>query len=248
MIIPVTSLPSNFKPYKFKYFKMKAMSLQQAIDLGKDPSLQEVVKLLQVLVGDEIDASLLVPVDVKYLVAMLAFHAYPKQKWELNLTCPHCKKAHKRSISMSDFPPVPSLAADDPYPLTIDDGKHVWELGYPTVEAWDTMVEKLGFTKDTDLDELEPAKFIDLVEPYILSVDGKKEKIRETIMEMDDFGILNLMVEAIKTYFLDDTEAEFECPECKKKYSVALSAVEVTQYTPFLDKAAVSKYKTNFRL
>ena len=91
MIIPVTSLPSNFKPYKFKSFKMKAMSLQQAIDLGKDPSLQEVVKLLQVLVGDEIDASLLVPVDVKYLVAMLAFHAYPKQKWELNLTCPHCK-------------------------------------------------------------------------------------------------------------------------------------------------------------
>ena len=55
-------------------------------------------------------------------------------------------------------------------------------------------------------------------------------------------------LETIKAYFLDDTSAEFECPKCKKKYSVALSAVEVTQYTPFLDKEASSRYKANFRL
>lgn len=248
MIIPVNSLPSNFKPYPFKSFKMKAMSLQQAIDLGKEPTLKECAQLIQALAGDEIDASILVPVDVKYLIAMLAFHAYPKQKWELELTCPHCKKKHKRAISMSDFPPVPSLAADDPYPLTIDDGKHVWELGYAPIDAFDEMVSKLGLTKETNLDDLEPAKFIDLVAPYVLSVDGKKENIREAILGIEDFSILNLMLEAIKTYFVDDTSAEFECPECKKKYSVALSAVEVTQYTPFLDKTAVSKYKTNFRL
>lgn len=248
MLIPVNSLPSNFKPYKFKSFKMKAMSLQQAVDLGKNPSLKDIVKLLQTLVGDEIDASVLVPVDVKYLVAMLAFHAYPKQKWDLELTCPHCKEKHKRAITMSDFPPVPSLAADDPYPLTIDDGKHVWELGYASVDAWEEMISKLGITKDTDLDDLDPAQYIDIVAPYILSVDGKNERTRETLLEIDDFGILNLMLEAIKTYFLDDTQAEFECPKCKKKYSVSLSAVEVTQYTPFLDKTAVSKYKTNFRL
>ena len=143
MIIPVNSLPSNFKPYPFKSFKMKAMSLQQAIDLGKEPTLKECAQLIQALAGDEIDASILVPVDVKYLIAMLAFHAYPKQKWELELTCPHCKKKHKRAISMSDFPPVPSLAADDPYPLTIDDGKHVWELGYAPIDAFDEMVSKL---------------------------------------------------------------------------------------------------------
>ena len=52
MIIPVTALPSNFKPYPFKSFKMKAMNLQQAIDLGPKPKLVEVAKLLQVLVDN----------------------------------------------------------------------------------------------------------------------------------------------------------------------------------------------------
>lgn len=248
MLIPVKSLPSNFKPYKFKHFNMKAMSLQQAIDLGKNPTLKDITKLLQILVGDEIDASALVPVDVRYLLAMLSFHAYPKQSWTLELTCPHCKDKHKRSITMQDFPPVPSLTDDDPYPLTIDDGKHVWELGYPSVEAWDDMVSKLGMSRNTDISELNPATFVDLVTPYILKVDGTAENIREKVLEIDDFGVLNVMLEAIKAYFLDDTEAEFECPKCKEKYSVALSALEVTQYTPFLDKAATSRYKVNFRL
>ena len=246
MIIPVNALPSNFKPYKFKSFKMRAMNLQQAIDLGKNPPLVEVAKLIQVLVDDEIDASKLAPVDVKYLLAMLAFHAYPKQTWTLDLTCPHCDDKHKRTITMKDFPPVPSLTDEDPYPLTIDNGK--WELGYPTLEAWDDMVSKLNLTQNTTLDDFDPAKFVDIIAPYVLRVDGSSEGIREKILAIDDFCLLNLMLEAIKRYFLDDTQAEFECPKCKKKYSVALSAVEVTQYTPFLDKATLGRYKTNFRL
>lgn len=246
MIIPVNALPSNFKPYKFKSFKMRAMNLQQAIDLGKNPPLVEVAKLIQVLVDDEIDASKLAPVDVKYLLAMLAFHAYPKQTWTLDLTCPHCEDKHKRTITMKDFPPVPSLTDEDPYPLTIDNGR--WELGYPTLEAWDDMISKLNLTQNTTLDDFDPAKFVDIIAPYVLRVDGSSEGIREKILAIDDFCLLNLMLEAIKRYFLDDTQAEFECPKCKKKYSVALSAVEVTQYTPFLDKEATSRYKTNFRL
>lgn len=246
MIIPVTALPSNFKPYPFKSFKMKAMNLQQAIDLGPKPKLVEVAKLLQVLVDNEIDASKLVPVDVKYLLAMLSFHAYPKMTWTLNLTCPHCNDKHKREIKMQDFPPVPSLAEDDPYPLTIDNGR--WELGYPTLEAWDEMISKLNLTHDTTLEDFDTAKYVDIIAPYVLRVDGSSEGIREKILAVDDFGLLNFMLETIKAYFLDDTSAEFECPKCKKKYSVALSAVEVTQYTPFLDKEASSRYKANFRL
>ena len=248
MIIPVNKLPSNFKPYPFKSFKLKAMNLQQAIDLGKNPSLGDVRKLIQTLVEDEIDATVLVPVDVKYLLAMLAFHAYPKQSWTLNLECPHCKDKHTRAITMKDFPPVPSLTDADPYPLTIDDGTHLWKLGYCSVEAWDEMLSKLNVHKDTQLEDLDPAMYIDIIAPYVLSVDDSTENVREKLLGIEDFNVLNLMLEAIKNYFLDDTEAEFECPKCKQKYSVALSAVEVTQYTPFLDKKTIGRYKVNFRL
>ena len=248
MIIPVNKLPSNFKPYPFKSFKLKAMNLQQAIDLGKNPSLVDVRNLIQKLVDDEIDAKLLVPVDVKYLLAMLSFHAYPKMSWTLDLECPHCKDKHKRAITMKDFPPVPSLSDADPYPLMIDDGTHVWKLGYCSVEAWDEMVSKLKIHKDTAIEDLNPALYIDIIAPYVLSVDDSTENVREKLLNIEDFNVLNLMLEAIKAYFLDDTEAEFECPKCKEKYSVALSAVEVTQYTPFLDKKAAGRYKINFRL
>lgn len=254
MIIQVNKLPSNFKPYLFKSFKMKAMSLQQAIDLGKEPKLADIAALLQTLVGDEIDASVLVPVDVKFLLSMLAFHAYPKQGWTLDLTCPYCGKSHKRSVTIKDFPPVPSLSDDDPYPLTIDDGVHVWAMGYANLEATDAMIELLRaknlqnkpveeITKDMDT-----AKAIDLVLPYILSVDDSKEGIKEKLLSLEDFGVLDLMLEVIQKYFVEETYSEFECPECKKKYRVPMSAIEVTQYTPFPNKEATRRYKVNFRL
>lgn len=249
MIIPVNKLPSGFKPYPFKSFKMKAISLQKAIDLGTSPSLKDLTNLIQELVGDEIDASLLVPIDVKYLLAMLAFHAFPKQSWTLNLVCPHCKCEHKRAVTMKDFPPVPSLSESDPYPLTIDDGTHVWSIGYAPVAAMDALTSQNKITKDTETGEFTyTGEYLDLVEPYILSVDGSTEGIRQKLLEIEDFTILSLMVEAIKKYFTEDTYSEMECPQCKKKYKVPMSAVEVTQYVPFLDAATVSKYKTNFRL
>lgn len=249
MLITVNKLPSNFKPYTFKSFKMKALTLQQAIDLNSNPTLKDIVALIQTLVNDEIDASTLVPIDVKYILAMLAFHAFPKQSWTLDLVCPHCNEKHKRSITMKDFPPVPSLTDDDKYPLTIDDGVHVYELGYPTIESMDALMEKMANDKGTPiLDMTSVSDYLDAVEPYILSIDGNKEGIRESLLTIEDFGILSLMVEAIQKYFVDETYTEFVCPKCGKKYSVPLSAVEVTQYTPFLDETSASKYKTNFRL
>lgn len=247
MLIPVNRLPTNFKPYPFKSFKLKGITLQQAIDLGADPSLTDIQKLIQELASDEIDASLLVPIDLKYLVSMLSFHAFPKQSWTLNLTCPHCKHAHKRTVGIKDFPPIPSLEDSDPYPLTIDDGRHTYALGYMSVASLEKMLAetkgKVATGEDVPLKER-----IRYVEPYILSVDGKPDNIHETLMSLDDFGVLGVMTMAIQKYFVEDTYAEFECPKCKKKYEVPMSAVEVTQYTPFPDKETASGYKVNFRL
>lgn len=245
MIIPVNKLPSGFKPYEFKSFKMKAITLQQALDLGSKPSLQDIVKLIQVLVNDEIDASKLVPIDIKYLIAMLSFHAFPKQTWTLDLVCPHCDNKHKQTVAMKDFPPVPSLGEDDSYPLTIDDGVHTYSLGYPSMEDMDNLLGKLG----DNLEDMESiVAYLDVVTPFVLSIDGSSEGIREKLLGIEDFGVLSLMVNAIKKYFADETYGEFVCPVCNEKYKVPLSAVEVTQYTPFLDQATVGKYKVNFRL
>lgn len=235
MIIPVNKLPSNFKPYPFKSFKMKALSVKQALALGPKPTVPEITDLIQELTGDEIDAKLLVPIDVKYLLAMLAFHAYPKQSWTLPLTCPECGKAHTRTVTMKDFPPIPSLTDDDPYPLTIDDGKHVYELGYASVDA----ISKI---------DMDKADYLELIAAHTLTIDGSKENIKETLLEIEDFGVLSTMVQAIHKFFQEETYSEFKCPECGKPYKVAMSAVEVTQYTPFHDTKTAGGYKTNFRL
>lgn len=250
MIIPVTQLPSGFKPYPFKSFKMKAITMQNAIDLGRNPSLKEITALIQNLAGDEIDASLLVPIDVKYILAMLSYHAYPKQTWTLKLICPYCKYEHTKNVTMKDFPPVPSLSEEDPYPLTIDDGTHVWELGYASSEAVDKFLGKNNITTATNAEELmqDMSKAIDMVEPYILSVDHSTKGIREKLLGMEDLGLLGYMVEVIQKFFTEDTYSEMTCPKCKKKYRVPMSALEVAQYTPFRNAATTGKYKTNFRL
>ncbi len=235
MIIPVNKLPSNFKPYPFKSFKMRAISVKQALALGSKPSVSDITNLIQELTDGEIDAKLLVPIDVKYLLAMLAFHAYPKQSWTLPLVCPECGKEHTRTVTMADFPPIPSLTDDDPYPLVIDDGKHVYELGYATAEA-------VG-----DLNKAS-VEYIDLIAAHTIAIDNSKDNIREKLLEIDDFGILSTMVQAIQKFFKEETYSEFKCPECGKLYKVAMSAVEVTQYTPFHDPETAGRYKTNFRL
>jgi DNA-directed RNA polymerase subunit RPC12/RpoP len=234
MIIPVNNLPSRFKPYPFKSFKLKAISVKQALELGPSPSLEDITKLIQELAGDEIDASLLVPIDLKFLVATLAFQAYPNQSWTLNLACPHCGKPFKKAVTIKDFPPVPSLEESDPYPLTIDDGKHVYELGYASVQS----------LKDIS----DESDYMQILAAHVKAVDGKSDNVRDALLDIEDFGILSLMVQAIKKYFSTETYATYTCPECKKDFRVPLSAVEVTQFTPFLDQEAPGKYKVNFRL
>lgn len=234
MIIPVNNLPSRFKPYPFKSFKLKAISVKQALELGPSPSLEDIQKLIQELAGDEIDASLLVPIDLKFLVATLAFQAYPNQSWMLNLACPHCEKPFRKAVTIKDFPPVPSLEESDPYPLTIDDGKHVYELGYASVQS----------LKDIS----DESDYMQILAAHVKAVDGKADNVREALLDIEDFGILSLMVQAIKKYFSTETYATYTCPECKKDFRVPLSAVEVTQFTPFLDQEAPGKYKVNFRL
>jgi hypothetical protein len=234
MIIPVNNLPSRFKPYPFKSFKLKAISVKQALELGPSPSLEDITKLIQELAGDEIDASLLVPIDLKFLVATLAFQAYPNQSWTLNLACPHCGKPFKKAVTIKDFPPVPSLEESDPYPLTIDDGKHVYELGYASVQSLKDIYDE--------------SDYMQILAAHVKAVDGKSDNVRDALLDIEDFGILSLMVQAIKKYFSTETYATYTCPECKKDFRVPLSAVEVTQFTPFLDQEAPGKYKVNFRL
>ena len=234
MILNVTSLPSHFKPYPFKSFRMDAINFEQSQRLGSDPSLKDIRELIGELTHDSIDKNLLVPIDLKYLIASLAFHAFPNQVWTLPLKCPYCGHTHSKPIRMSDFPPVPSLEESDEYPLTVDDGKHVFALGYASVEE----VEKL--------DENTPP--LDLIKAHLVSVDGKTEGMVEALKSIEDFGIINLMVKAIRKYFQVETYASMQCPKCEKTYRVPLSAVEVTQYTPFRDTEAAGTYKTNFRL
>lgn len=247
MIIPVNRLPSNFKPYPYKSFKMRAISVQESLDLGTHPKLVDIGALVQKLSSDTVDGSKLAPVDAKFLLSMLSFHAYPKQSWLLDLKCPHCKHAHKRSVTIKDFPAVPTFTDDDPYPLVIDDGTHRWEMGYASLADTDVMVESLR--KAQEGDTVVDRRSIDFLVPYIKKVDGSEEGIREALLKLEDFGVLDLMFRTVERYFVDDnTYSEFKCPKCGEKYSVPMSAVEVTQFTPFPDEEAASRYKINFRL
>lgn len=234
MILQVKHLPSHFKPYPFKSFKLHAINFKQAMELGANPSMADIRKLLAELTDGAIDVSLLVPIDMKYLIAMLAFQASPNQAWTLSLKCPHCGDSHTKQITAKDFPDVPGFDENDPYPLTIDDGKHVYSLGYAKAED----IEGMDLSSDP----------LAVIRAHILAVDGKAEGIQEALDSIEDFGIIGTMVEAIKKYFQVETYSEMECPACHKTYRVPLSAVEVTQYTPFRDSEAIGKYKVNFRL
>lgn len=234
MILHVQHLPSHFKPYPFKSFKMRAINFKQAMELGAKPSMADIRKLIGELTSGEIDVSLLVPIDLKYLIAMLAFQASPNQVWSLSLKCPHCGDSHVKQLTAKDFPAIPTLEEKDPYPLTIDDGKHVYSLGYAKAEDIE------GLTLDADP--------LAVIKAHILAVDGKTEGIQEALEGIEDFGVIGTMVETIKKYFQVETYSEMECPACKKTYRVPLSAVEVTQYTPFRDTETAGKYKVNFRL
>ena len=40
--IPVTELPTGFKPYPFKNFRMKALTIDQAMKLGSKPTDRDI--------------------------------------------------------------------------------------------------------------------------------------------------------------------------------------------------------------
>lgn len=236
MKLTVDSLPSHFKPYTFKSFRMDAINFDQSQKLGAKPSIEDCRAIIGELTHGEIDVAQLVPLDIKYLIASLAFHAFPKQAWTLNLNCPYCQHRHSRVLKITDFPPIPSLEEDDPYPLKVDDGTHVFELGYAKAED----VEK--FTEQT------PAR--ELIRAHLVAVDGKtdEEYMLEALGSVTNFEVIGVMVKAILKYFKTDTYSEQVCPKCNKTYKVPLSAVEVTQYTPFREPEETSRYKINFRL
>lgn len=238
--IPIRELPSGFKPYPFKSFKLKALTINQALKLGSQPTDREIRDLIGELT-DEIDAKLLVPKDLRFLVAVLAFNTEKDRSWRVDVTCPYCQDKRTLALTRKDFPPVTVLDKDAPYPLTINDGAHIYELGFATVESIEAYQER-----DPDGKNLVAA-----LAQYVTKIDEEADsaKIFEMLGEITDFGLISLMLKTVARYFaIEDTYKSVECPNCKKTYRVPLSALEVTQYTPFLDPEAFGKYKTNFKL
>lgn len=238
--IPITELPTAFKPYTFKRFKMRALTINQALKLGSRPTDREIRDLIGELT-DEIDATVLVPKDLRFLVAVLAFNAEKDRSWNVDVTCPYCKDRRTLGLTRNDFPLVSVLDKDAPYPLTISDAVHTYTLGFSTVESIEKYQER--DPKGEDL--------IASLAQYVQKVDEEADpdKIYEMLGEITDFALIALMLKTVNKYFaILDTYKAVECPKCKKTYRIPLSALEVTQYVPFLDAEAPGQYQTNFRL
>lgn len=240
--IPINELPTGFKPYPFKRFKLRALTINQALKLGSRPTDREIRDLIGELT-DEIDATLLVPKDLRFLIAVLAFNTEKDRSWNVTVACPYCKEKRTLGLTRHDFPPITVLDKDAPYPLTISDGTHIYTLGFATVESMERFK-----ARDPSGDNL-----IESIAQYVQKVDEETDpdKIVELLGDITDFTLVSLMAKTVAQYFaITDTYKSVECinPECKKTYRVPLSALEVTQYVPFLDPEAVGKYEINFRL
>lgn len=238
--IPIKELPTGFRPYPFKSFRMRALTINQAMKLGSRPTDRDIRDLIGELT-DEIDATLLVPKDLRFLIAVLAFNTEKDRSWRLDVTCPYCGDKRTLGLTRNDFPPVTVLDKEAPYPLTIFDGVHTWTLGFATVESMERYEQRDPEHKD----------IVETIAQYILKVDEEKDpdKIVQLLGEVTEFSLITLMLKTVEKYFsIKDTYKEYECPKCKKTYRVPLSALEVTQYVPFLDEKALGQYQTNFRL
>lgn len=238
--IPINELPTGFKPYPFKSFRMKALTIDQAMKLGSKPTDRDVRNLMAELT-DQIDTNLLVPKDLRFLVAVLAFNTEKDRSWRVDVTCPHCGDKQTLGLTRKDFPPITVLAKDAPYPLTIFDGTHTWTLGFATVESMERFEQR----------DPEHKNIKEIVAQYVQKVDEETDpdKITDALGSITDFSLIALMLKAAEKYFaITDTYKNCVCPKCKKTYRVPLSALEVTQYTPFLDPEALGQYQTNFRL
>ena len=238
--IPITELPTGFRPYPFKTFRMKALTIDQAMKLGSKPSDRDIRNIMAELT-DEIDTNMLVPKDLRFLLAVLAFNTEKDRTWRVDVKCPYCGDPETLGLTRKDFPPVTVLDKEAPYPLTIFDGVHTWELGFATVESLERYEAR----------DPEHKSVQEKIAQYVLKVDSETDpdKIREIIGGTTDFMLVALILKTVEKYFtIADTYKEYTCPKCKKVYRIPLSALEVTQYVPFLDPEALGKYQTNFRL
>lgn len=238
--IPINELPTAFKPYPFKRFRIKAMTINQALKLGSRPTDRDIRDLMGELT-DEIDTKLLVPKDLRFLVAVLAFNTEKDRSWNIDATCPYCKDRRTLGLTRHDFPPVSVLDKDAPYPLTISDGTHIYELGFATVESLEKYKER----------DPEGTNMVATIAQYVTKIDEETDpdKIYEMLGDITDFSLVALMLKTVTKYFaITDTYKSVTCPKCKKVYRIPLSALEVTQYVPFLDEEALGQYKINFRL
>lgn len=238
--IPINALPTGFHPYPFKSFRMKALTINQAMELGSHPTDREIRELMGKLT-DEIDTNLLVPKDLRFLIAVLAFNTEKDRSWRVDVKCPHCGNKETLGLTRKDFPPVTVLDRSAQYPLTIFDGVHTWSLGFATVESMERFEER----------DPEHKSYTEIIAQYVLKVDedSDPDHIIQLLGEITDFSLIALMLQTVNKYFrITDTYKECICPACKKPYRIALSALEVTHYVPFLDTEALSQYKTNFRL
>ena len=238
--IPINELPTGFHPYPFKKFRMRALTIDQAMKLGSNPTDREIRSLIGELT-DEIDASLLVPKDLRFLIAVLAFNTEKDRSWHVDVKCPHCGHKETLGLTRKDFPPITVLDRSAAYPLTIFDGVHTWSLGFATVESMERFEAR----------DPEHKSYTEIIAQYVLKVDEETDpdKIIAMLGETTDFSLIALMLKTVTKYFaITDTYKECVCPNCKKAYRVPLSALEVTQYTPFLDEEALGQYQTNFRL
>ncbi|MCF0203885.1 MAG: hypothetical protein HUK12_01030 [Muribaculaceae bacterium] len=238
--IPINELPTGFRPYPFKRFKLKALTINQALKLGSRPTDREIRDLMGELT-DEIDTSLLVPKDLRFLIAVLAFNTEKDRSWRVDVTCPYCNDKRTMGLTRHDFPPVTVLEKDAPYPLTIADETHTYTLGFATVESMEKFTER----------DPKGENLIASIAQYVTKIDEETDpdKIYEILGSITDFALIALMLKTVSKYFaITDTYKQVECPKCKKTYRVPLSALEVTQYVPFLDTEALGQYKTNFRL
>lgn len=238
--IPINELPTGFHPYPFKKFRMKSLTIDQAMKLGSHPSDRDIRDMMAELT-DEIDAKLLVPKDLRFLIAVLAFNTEKDRSWRVDVQCPYCANKETLGLTRKDFPPVTVLDKSAPYPLTIFDGTHTWTMGFATVESLERYEER----------DPKHESYTETIAQYVLKVDEETDpdKIREALGSITDFSLIALMLKTAEKYFsIKDTYKECACSKCKKVYRIPLSALEVTQYVPFLDTEALGKYQTNFRL
>ena len=231
----IDKLPSGFKPYPFKSFQMKAISLEQAMRLGPKPSIQAVRDVIKELVLD-VAGSLLAPPDILALVATLSFNVKSDRSWTMSVGCPHCKKRISQHLTLADFPPVPSFEPDDPYPLELATDEHIYRLGYCSVDDYNT---------------IDPDDVSSILAAYTLSIDDITDKgtILQMYKDCTDLEMLALLRNAVLKYFVvDKTVKHMACPHCEQEFDLPLSALEVAHYVPFPDSAGTGKYKINFRL